>query len=97
MKNVPLCPSHSPLLYINLMGPMHFVFCRLHTFYLHHGSLLELPVISLLLIAGAGLPLGLPNHMKGEVLSPFVGAKKKTIVGLLVFNQGVRLDVVYLR
>jgi hypothetical protein len=79
---------------------MHFAFCRLHSSHIDHGgSLLELPVISLILIAGAGLPLGLHNHMKGEVLSPFVGPIKKTIVGLLVFNQGVTLrrDVAYLR
>ncbi len=48
-------------------------------------------MISLLLIAGAGLPMGLPNHIKGEILSPFVGPKKKTIVALLVFNQGVTI------
>jgi hypothetical protein len=33
--------------------------------------------------------MGLPNHIKGEVLPPFLGPKKKTIVALLVVNQGV--------
>ncbi len=58
-------------------------------FWSYRGPTCHLSILILHCFAGAGLPTGLLNHMKGEVLSPFVGPKKKTIVGLLVLNQGV--------
>jgi hypothetical protein len=47
----------------------------------HHGSVWVLPVISLLTLNRLA---GLPNHIYNG--RGFVGPKKKTIVGLLVFN-----------
>ncbi len=64
-----------------LTGPMYFVFCRLYPFSpSHHGSLWVLPTISLILTNTVSLVQA--------CLFPrgFVGPKKKTIVGLLVFN-----------
>ncbi len=66
-------------------------------FWFYRGPTCHFSILILHCFAGAGLPLGLSNYIKGEVLSPFVGPKKKTIVGLLVFNQGLRRDVAYLR
>jgi hypothetical protein len=66
--------------YHSATGPMCFVFCRLYSFFLQpYGSVLFLPVISLLLTNTVSLAY--PCDWRG-----FVGPKKKTSVGLLVLN-----------
>jgi hypothetical protein len=72
------------------MVPMCFVFCRLYPFSppSHHGSVWVLPVISLLYCQ---CWLALSYDRRG-----FVGSKKKTITGLLVFNPLCHTSTVHL-